>query len=54
VTLQIFTRWGRKVFEQANYTQGWGTDAGIAAGVYYYQLRTAAGQTWKGWLEVVK
>lgn len=54
VTLQIFTRWGRKVFEQANYTQGWGTAPDVAAGIYYYQLRTAAGQTWKGWLEVVK
>ncbi|MDB5270834.1 MAG: hypothetical protein JWP58_3874 [Hymenobacter sp.] len=54
VTLQIFTRWGRKVFEQANYTQGWGSAPDVAAGVYYYQLRTAAGQTWKGWLEVVK
>ncbi|MFC6225226.1 PKD domain-containing protein [Hymenobacter artigasi] len=54
VTLQIFTRWGRKVFEQANYTQGWGSAPDVAAGIYYYQLRTAAGQTWKGWLEVVK
>ncbi|GAB3845381.1 hypothetical protein GCM10028822_03740 [Hymenobacter terrigena] len=54
VTVQIFTRWGRKVFEQANYTQGWGSAPDVAAGIYYYQLRTAAGQTWKGWLEVVK
>jgi gliding motility-associated-like protein len=54
VSVMIFNRWGRKVFEQENYTQGWGSDANIAAGVYFYQLRTAAGQTWKGWLEVVK
>jgi gliding motility-associated-like protein len=54
VSITVFNRWGRKVFEQENYTQGWGSDANIAAGVYYYQLRTAAGQTWKGWLEVVK
>ncbi|WP_216726374.1 hypothetical protein [Hymenobacter siberiensis] len=33
----------RKVFEQANYTQDWGSAPDVAAG-----------QTWKGWLEVVK
>jgi gliding motility-associated-like protein len=54
VSVVIFNRWGRKVFEQENYTQGWGREAGIAAGMYYYQLRSASGQTWKGWLEVVK
>jgi gliding motility-associated-like protein len=54
VSVMIFNRWGRKVFEQENYTQGWGSDANIGAGVYFYQLRNAAGQTWKGWLEVVK
>ncbi|MBF9222389.1 DUF7948 domain-containing protein [Hymenobacter ruricola] len=52
--LQIFDRWGRKVFEQNNYTTGWGPGAGVAPGVYFYQLRDAAGQTRKGWLEVVK
>ncbi len=54
VTLQVFNRWGRKVFEQADYTSGWGSAPGVSAGLYYYQLRTATGQTWKGWLEVVK
>nr|AGU10132.1 PKD domain [uncultured organism] len=54
VAIVIYNRWGRKVFEQENYTQGWGSAPNVAAGVYYYQLRTAAGQTWKGWLEVVK
>ena len=54
VSVLIFDRWGRKVYEQENYVRGWGTAPGVAAGVYYYQLRTATGQTWKGWLEVVK
>jgi gliding motility-associated-like protein len=54
VSIIIFDRWGRKVFEQENYVRGWGPAPGVASGVYYYQLRTAAGQTWKGWLEVVK
>ncbi len=52
VTLTVFNRWGRKVFEQAAYTTGWGAD--VSAGTYYYRLTTAAGQSWRGWVEVVK
>ncbi|MBF9142999.1 DUF7948 domain-containing protein [Hymenobacter properus] len=54
VNIQIFNRWGRKVFEQANYTDGWGADAELAPGVYYYRLVSATGESWKGWVEVVK
>jgi gliding motility-associated-like protein len=54
VSIQVFSRWGRKVFEQENYTDGWGNDPAIAAGIYYYRLSTASGQSWNGWLEVVK
>lgn len=53
VTLQVYSRWGRLVFEQANYHDGWGAE-GLAAGTYYYQLRTTSGQRWLGWLEVVR
>jgi len=52
VDIQIFNRWGRKVFEQKNYVEGWG-DASTPAGVYYYRLVNAKGESWKGWLEVV-
>jgi gliding motility-associated-like protein len=53
VTLQVFTRWGRLVFEQANYLDGWGAE-NLTAGTYYYRLSTAQGQSWKGWVEVVR
>jgi gliding motility-associated-like protein len=53
VTLQVFNRWGRLVFEQANYLDGWGSPA-PAAGIYYYHLSTAQGQRWKGWVEVIR
>jgi|GEM_PF-4686379 len=50
--LQVFSRWGRLVYEQDNYADGWGPDA--APGVYYYRLSTADGQSWKGWVEVLR
>jgi gliding motility-associated-like protein len=53
VDVQIFNRWGRLVFEQKNYTDAWG-DASMAASIYYYRLVNASGESWKGWIEVVK
>lgn len=53
VTLQVFNRWGRLVFEQADYKDGWGAE-GLAGGTYYFRLSTAAGESWKGWVEVVR
>jgi gliding motility-associated-like protein len=52
VDIQIFNRWGKKVFEQSNYTQGWGQD-NVPGGVYFYQLKSNTGESWKGWVEVV-
>ncbi|MBC6700050.1 DUF7948 domain-containing protein [Hymenobacter puniceus] len=53
VDIQIFNRWGKKVFEQNNYSQGWGQD-NVPGGVYFYQLKSTTGESWKGWLEVVR
>lgn len=53
-TLEVYSRWGRQVYKQDNYVRGWGSDDSIAAGVYYYRLVTATGESWTGWLEVVK
>ena len=54
VNIQVFNRWGRKVFEQANYVDGWGSSPDVAPGVYFYRLLSASGESWKGWLEVVR
>lgn len=54
VTLQVFNRWGRLVYEQADYQGTWGGGPEVAPGLYFYHLSTAAGQSWKGWLEVMK
>ncbi|GAB3634825.1 hypothetical protein GCM10027422_04150 [Hymenobacter arcticus] len=56
-TMTIFNRWGREVFATTNYnnaSNAWGSDPGIAAGVYYYLFKLADGTSTKGWVEVVK
>ncbi|MDO7873132.1 PKD domain-containing protein [Hymenobacter sp. ASUV-10] len=52
VKIQVFNRWGRLVYENANYVDGWGADA--AAGTYYYYIVNTSGDSWKGWVEVVR
>lgn len=51
--LDVYNRWGRAVFQTANYHNEWGLDA--APGVYYVLLRRpATGYQFKGWLEVLR
>ncbi|TDN37644.1 PKD domain-containing protein [Hymenobacter sp. UV11] len=52
--LQVFSRWGQQVYENAAYLNTW-DGAGVAAGIYYYLLTPPDGSaTIKGWVEVVR
>ncbi|HSI90948.1 MAG TPA: gliding motility-associated C-terminal domain-containing protein, partial [Adhaeribacter sp.] len=51
--LKIFNRWGREVFSSQNYSGDWNA-SGLSSGTYYYLLQTPAGQSFKGWVEVVR
>ncbi|GAA4496143.1 hypothetical protein GCM10023172_08860 [Hymenobacter ginsengisoli] len=51
--LQLFTRWGQRVYETAVYHNDWDA-TGHPAGMYYYLLTYPDGRHVKGWLEVVK
>jgi len=51
--LEIYNRWGRKVYETSKYANNWGGD-NQPAGVYYYLLTNSKGAQTKGWLEVVR
>jgi gliding motility-associated-like protein len=51
-TLHIYNRWGKMVFQQSPYENQW---QGDRPGLYFYRLEIpATGQTYKGWVEVVK
>jgi hypothetical protein len=53
-SLTIFNRWGREVFQQASYDNGWDAP-GLAGGVYYYLLlNPATGTRLRGWVLVSK
>ncbi|MBF8965655.1 SBBP repeat-containing protein [Pontibacter sp. FD36] len=51
--LKVFDRWGKLVFEQADYKQNW--DGGNQrSGIYFYHATTSNGQNWKGWVELIR
>ena len=52
--LQVFSRWGQQVYENAAYQNTW-DGAGVAAGIYYYLLTPPDGAAAiKGWVELVR
>ncbi|MCC2545739.1 PKD domain-containing protein [Hymenobacter sp. BT175] len=53
VDIKVFNRWGKQVYAQENYLEGWGKE-GTPPGIYYYQLVSRTGETWKGWVEVAR
>ena len=53
-SLQVFNRWGKKIFETEDYQNTW-PENNVTAGTYFYKLQhLETGQKYKGWLEVVR
>lgn len=51
--LTVYNRWGRAVYQSANYLGEWGEHA--APGLYYYVLQhTGANALYRGWVEAIK
>ncbi|MCB2376331.1 gliding motility-associated C-terminal domain-containing protein [Hymenobacter sp. BT635] len=50
-SLQIFNRWGSKLYETSSYRNDWRGE-NLPDGVYYYFLRDLEGRTAKGWVEI--
>ena len=52
-SLEVYDRWGRRVYKRETYLHDWGEQA--VPGIYFYVLsQPTTGRRFKGWLEVVK
>lgn len=52
--LEVYDRWGRRVYEQQQYAGDWAA-AGQPDGVYYYQLvHAVSGRRYRGWVQVTR
>ncbi|WP_410879832.1 gliding motility-associated C-terminal domain-containing protein [Myroides sp. DW712] len=58
VSLQIFNRYGMKVYEQTNYTNQWEGQSNngtpLPSGTYFYQFITPLKEHHSGWVEVMR
>lgn len=51
--LQVFNRWGQKVYKNNDYKNDWDAD-GLPPGVYFYTLKSGCGGQVKGTVSVLK
>jgi hypothetical protein len=51
--LSVYDRWGRPIFETADYAHDW-TGADVSGGVYYYHVKVQEYEPCRGWVQVVK
>ena len=51
--LVVYNRWGKKVYEAADYKNDWTAD-GLASGVYIFEVTVQNHATCKSWVQVIK
>jgi len=52
--LEIWNRWGKRIYRTSSYQNEWGNQKEVAAGLYYYWFETPSGASCKGWIQVMK
>lgn len=53
VSLIIYNRWGKKIFETKDYQYNWSGD-GLAAGIYYYDVEVEGHSPCRSWVHLVR
>jgi gliding motility-associated-like protein len=53
VSLTIFNRWGKVIYQDSDYRNNWDA-SGFSSGIYYYELQLEDDATCNGWIQVVK
>ena len=51
--MQVYNRWGNRVFESDNYNGDWKGD-NLPDGTYYYVVNGSDGQVYTGFLELLR
>lgn len=52
-TLEVYNRWGERVFKSTNYRNDWAA-RNVNDGIYYYYLKSGCGpNAYKGWLQII-
>lgn len=51
VTIDIYNRYGKLIYESKSYQNDWGKD--VPSGTYYYIFTMPSGSTCKGWVTVI-
>lgn len=58
VKLEIYSRWGRLVYDRNNYIDGWNgqTNSGhyLPASTYFYLIKLKSGETIQGWIYLMR
>lgn len=53
--VEIYNRWGMRVYRNTDYDNSWGNKEEVSDGVYYYYLKTNEQcGAYKGWVEVLR
>jgi gliding motility-associated-like protein len=53
VSLVVYNRWGKVVYESDDYSNDW-SGSGLAAGVYYYDATVEGNATCQGWVQIIR
>ena len=53
VSLLIYNRWGKKVYQNNDYKDNWSAE-GLGAGVYFYEADIEGEHICKGWVQIVR
>jgi gliding motility-associated-like protein len=51
--LEIYNRWGERVYASSNYDNLWAAN-NVSDGLYYYLLKLPDGNDFRGWLHVIR
>jgi len=53
ISLRVYNRWGKLVYQNNNYKNDWAAK-NVEGGVYYFEATLAGENTCKSWVDIIK